>query len=64
MNTTKLPDSQKTVISPENHPEKLKQPESGAPGDIHKVVDGQVVPTRAPSGVEQDISPGNPTKSR
>ena len=57
MNTTKSQDNQRVVISPEEDPKKLKQPESIFSGDIHKVIDKQIVPTRAPSEVERDISP-------
>lgn len=42
-----------------------KQPDENqknAPGDIHKVVDGKVVPTRAPSQIEEDIPPGITTR--
>ncbi|MBX9599318.1 MAG: hypothetical protein K2X04_12185 [Burkholderiales bacterium] len=62
MNTTKSPDNQKLAILPEEDPKKLKQSEEVLPGDIHKLIDKQIVPTRAPSGVERDISPGIPSK--
>ena len=62
MNTTKSQDNQKVATLPEKNPKKLKQPESIFSGDIHKVIDKQIVPTRAPNEVERDISPGTPTK--
>ncbi len=55
-------DNQKLTISPEEDPRKLKYPESIFSGDSHKVIDKQIVPTRAPSELERDISPGTPTK--
>lgn len=63
MNTNKSQDNRKTVISSKDHPKKPEQSKNGVSGDIHKVIDGQVVPTRAPSEVERDISPGTPTRS-
>ena len=62
MNKTKSLDNQKEDVSREDRPNKLKDEDKILPGDIHKVVDGQIVPTRAPSEVERDISPGSPSK--
>ncbi len=60
--TIQLSTEQKKGSQPEAKPKTHKQPEKILPVDIHKVVDGQVVPTRAPSEVERDISPGIPTQ--
>lgn len=62
MNKTKSQDTQKVDVSLEDHPNKLKDDDNILPSDIHKVIDGQIVPTRAPSEVGRDISPGSPSK--
>ena len=53
---------QKKAIQPNNRPQGLEQSKKTPSGDIHKVEDGQVIPTAAPNEVEQDISPGIPTQ--
>lgn len=48
--------------SPEDTSEAIDKSKAKSPSDIHKVSENQIVPTRAPSEVEQDIQPGTSTQ--
>lgn len=62
MKSTNFISSKQTeTIPPKNTPQSTEN-KKAEPGDIHKVVDGKVVPTRAPSQIEQDVPPGVTTK--
>lgn len=62
MNKIKSLDNQKLDVALKDSPNKLDDDDEVLPGDIHKVVDGPIVPSNAPSEVEGDISLGSPSK--